>query len=506
MADVDGGRAVWSAAWIGVAAVAGGIGGTLLNSVLTTGPRVLLWPVCGLGLIMLGGFYLGFAVLRGWWPASGAKASAASVIAGVRHETASRLPSSGVTEIPSLPAGSFSPPAVSRPKVDVDDVPQQPPSLQPRTELVAELDQAGPGVATYGLDDPSLGDLDDPGTQLIIELLSRRVSGIPRISALLEAARLSPEDYPLETAKLTWTAAVPDAAKRGQLRELIAHVVGEDAAFRTEFNRRWQSFVTPSDVWYHHDDPYTSCFVSAGASRAVIDRAGLRSGLHDLATDQYWVLVILGKVGSGRSHSWFLVAHLRDAGVLIGMNDFVRVTTQDWVGEYTGEDLVRSLAGRLGMNIELTPSEELDDARTRKLVDVFVGRYIAERSKRRDDVIRWIFLDGLDRPGVQNSARDVAKRLITMVDEGELEKTRLIITGLDGIGLTFGPSVKVEEIPSIDKTLVRSFLGDVAAHLGRNVTSQELDKCVAEVLGTGELRDVGNRVVQLAKTRWVRGA
>lgn len=354
----------------------------------------------------------------------------------------------------------------------------------------------------HGLDDPSLAAPGDDRTQLIIDMLTENIFKTAQITTFLQSASLRPGDYPLETARLTWTAAVRDAARRGRLGELIRCVVAQDPAFGTELERRWQPLVHGPGDWYHNEDPFASCFVGVRASRAIIDRAELRSGLRNLATDQYWVLVVLGDKGTGKTHSWFLVAHLRDAGVLTGK--LIRVTTRDWVGEVTGEGLVASLADKLGVNIGLMPSGELDDARIRKLVDMLAGRY------PDDGVIRWIVLDGLDGPGVRNSARDVAKRLITMVDEGELPRTRLIVTGFDGLGLTVGPSVQVERISPIGKTLVYSFLGDVAQQLGGTVTAKELDECVHEVFASDEpsrdLRRVEDAVVRLAKTRWGGGA
>ena len=73
--------------------VAGGIGGTLLSTAATTGPRLLLWPACALSLAALVCLYLCFAMLVGWWPArrllSGETASAApTLIAGERQEDA----------------------------------------------------------------------------------------------------------------------------------------------------------------------------------------------------------------------------------------------------------------------------------------------------------------------------------------------------------------------------------------------------------------------------------
>jgi len=358
------------------------------------------------------------------------------------------------------------------------------------------------------LDDLSLADPGDPRTKLIVQLLTKSVYGAAPVATYLEAAGLTPGLYNIDIAKIAWAAAVPDAARNSQLQTLIDRVAEDKPAFIRELERQWQDLLAPSGgehAWYHHDDPYSCTFVGLRASRAVIDRSGLRRGLQELATDQYWILVVSGQARSGKSHSWVLIDHLRKAGKLTGVHRFVRVTTHDWSGDVTGEDLVESLMDKLGLDIRLTPSRELEDARIRKLLDRLVGHY-----PQSDDVTRWIILDGLDRPGVQNSARDVAKRLISLVDEGELPRTRLIVTGLNALGLTIAHTIRFEEIPSIDRALLRSFFQDVATQMGRAVTAEELDSCVTEVLKTGEplpdLRDIEDAVIKQVKKCWVDGA
>ncbi len=131
MADGDGSRLGWSAAWGVAAAITGGIGGTLWDSVATTGPRVLLWPAAVLSLAALTGLYMCFALLGGWWPASSAT-KAPTLIAGEYQ--------------PSDTAGVHPGLAVSG-QVVVGDIPQQPPGFQPRAELLAGLDRAGLGVS-----------------------------------------------------------------------------------------------------------------------------------------------------------------------------------------------------------------------------------------------------------------------------------------------------------------------------------------------------------------------
>ena len=72
---------------------------------------------------------------------------------------------------------------------------------------------------------------------------------------------------------------------------------------------------------------------------------------------------------------------------------------------------------------------------------MIVGRY------PRDRLIRWIVLDGLDRPLVQETARDVARQLIVLVSDGDLPDTRLVITGFDTLGLDGDGSYQTEAYP-----------------------------------------------------------
>lgn len=355
--------------------------------------------------------------------------------------------------------------------------------------------------------DPVFSDPADERTRVVVDMLTEHVYGEARVTAALRAARLSPGEYELSRARLAWMAAVPDAARSGRLGALIDGVVAYDRAFGAELARRVAEALAKSADrrrWYHNDDPYSCSFVGVRGARAIIDRHGLRRALRDLADEQYRVLIVRGAPRSGKSHTWFLIDHLQTAGKLGGDNLFIRVTTHNWSGQVTGEDLARSLVARLDLNIDLAPSSELDDTRVRKLLDRLVGLYPG-----RDGVTRWIFLDGLDRPGVQDTARDFAKGLVRLVEDGELRNTRLIVTGLDPLGMRLGYAVLEEEIPVIDRDLVASFLREVTGHLGHTVTDSDLEACVCEILGTNpeerDLEEVERSVIQLVKTRWSDG-
>src|SRR5689334_5083706 len=103
------------------------------------------------------------------------------------------------------------------------------------------------------LDDPSLENAADQRTRLIVEMLAGAIYG-SRIVAFLQTAGLSPGDYKImESAKIVWNEAVPDAARHGKLAALIARVRDEEPAFGPELERRWQA-LAPSGrehTWYH---------------------------------------------------------------------------------------------------------------------------------------------------------------------------------------------------------------------------------------------------------------
>jgi hypothetical protein len=352
-------------------------------------------------------------------------------------------------------------------------------------------------------DDPAFGEPSDPRVRRLSALLGRTVYG-DLVEPVLTSAGLNPGAYNLRRATTLWGEVVPDAAHLGRLGALVDAVAALRPAFAGQVDREMTQVLQPlaaAGEWYRNDDPYTCSFVGLRSARAVIDRKDLRAALRELAEDEYWVLVVHGNPRSGKTHTWRLVDHLRTVGRLSGMNRFARVTTHDWSGEVTGEALAQSLAFKLGLSIELTPSGELDDARVRKFLDRFVGVYPGG-----DGVTRWIILDGLDRPGVQEGARDLARRMIQLVEDGELLQTRLIVTGLDPLGLQVGYAARTEEIPAINRALLGGFLDDVAKHFDRTPSDAELDECVAEILGPGpeepDLSEIERRVVQVVRTRW----
>jgi hypothetical protein len=142
--------------------------------------------------------------------------------------------------------------------------------------------------------------------------------------------------------------------------------------------------------------------------------------------------------------------------------------------------------------------DELGDALVRKILDFIVGRYPQDQASPC-----WIILDGLDRPLVDDSARDMARHLIVMVGLGALRPTRLIVTGLDELTNDERMYARWERIPAIDNDLIREFLSAVASQLGRQLPQGGLDAHVDRILGTGAerrtLAEVEDAVIDLVR-------
>jgi hypothetical protein len=322
---------------------------------------------------------------------------------------------------------------------------------------------------------PSQGP-SDPQVAAIADLLAERSYGQQLIERALDGAGLSPLDYRLDyPARLLWREIVGHATGRDRLEALITCVSMADAALGGALERRLDS-----SGWYQCGDPYYCCLFGPGLKTAMIDRAGLRSGLANLAQDEYRVLVVSGERGSGKTHSWRLIEHLSQKGGPLAGHKCIRVSTHAWGSgtRVTSEMVAQEVADLLDLNVEAMGGSELPQARTRKILTLLTARYPA------DGILRWIVLDGLDREEAidADDAKDVALPLIRKVADGELPDTRLVITGFDPLWLPARRATTVEAIPPIGWDLVRAFLADASAHLGRPVGAAELDAFATTVL------------------------
>ncbi|MGW4393827.1 hypothetical protein ACWEHA_00950 [Amycolatopsis nivea] len=297
-----------------------------------------------------------------------------------------------------------------------------------------------------------------------------------------------------QKAGALWPVITRDCSDAGKLGELIELVKSRKPAAAQPLDTVLAARVSGAN-WYSSTDRHLSHLLGPGCARALLDRRDLRDHLRALAEHAYPVLSITGKPGSGKSYSRHLVSHIADDPALAC--DFLIIDLEDeFYDRVDPVGFMTILATRLGLaaNFEADPHVE-ESRQARELVDVFVGRY--SQLPRR---LRWIFVDGLDRPTVQPAVRTAVAQLAKEVEAGQLPKTRLIVTGHPG---DFSPAVlevlRHEELAEVTWAHILGFFKGIAEHIGRELPKQHLTDLVDQVVAEADLTDL--RQLGLAASR-----
>ena len=322
---------------------------------------------------------------------------------------------------------------------------------------------------------------EDPRFRILLELLTELIFSKHEMEEVLMGCGILPGNYDLSIPRHGWHAIILDAIPDGRLQKLITEAIRTRPAIKKELNNRLiasEKEYAHQKVWYQNTDPINCKFVGRGATRAIVDREQLRRHLRDLSSGMYKVLLVEGGPRSGKSHTWRLIEHLMTAGPPAGLPMFsaVKVSIHSLGTQVNAGEIMGTLADRLGLDLNLAASSEMPDARTRKMVDRFIGQL------PDDGKIRWIVIDGLDRPGVDPDCVDLARRLVSVIEEGELPNTRLVITGLpegDSIGSRF---VLYETIKEIKEDDIERFIRGVAEDIKKPINSPTVEQIVREIL------------------------
>lgn len=288
-----------------------------------------------------------------------------------------------------------------------------------------------------------------------------------------------------QASALLWPALTRDAAQAGKLDALIIEVGERKPALgaRLEPVRVAEN---ASVGWYRPLHRREALLLGPGSRRAMVDRARLRTHLASMLRelDPYSVLSITGEPGTGKSYSHHLIRYVADDRE----SEFVAVNIdEDWYDDVDAVEFMRRLAKRLDLNPEFDVDLHTEPSRiARELVDVFVGRFAKLPRK-----LRWIFVDGLDRPQVQPSVHLVVARLAKEVALEQLRDTRLVMTGHPG---DFAPDVLdvllAESISRIDEDHLEAFFSELALAVRRELSEDELKTMVAQVLTKAQLSDL----------------
>jgi hypothetical protein len=298
-------------------------------------------------------------------------------------------------------------------------------------------------------------------------------------------------------ARVLWPAMTKDAHAASKLEALIVEVKQRRAAVADRLDAILAAEVVTSN-WYFSTDQFMSRLVGPGSSRALLNRSSLSSGLREIAREGFPVFAIRGEPGSGKSHSRYLIQHVTNDPSLKCRMILLDVA-EEWPGGVDAKEFVRVLAQKVGIFTAFEVDENTEATRiSRELANAFVARL-----GDRPEIIRWIFIDGLDRPGVHADVHAVVGHLAKEAESGQLGRTHLIVTGHPG---DFAPSVLdvlvEEEIDEISRPHIELFFKEVAAHIDSPLTLQERTELVDRVLERApldDLRGLGRAASQVAR-------
>lgn len=348
-------------------------------------------------------------------------------------------------------------------------------------------------------------DWSDPIADRLHALLRTAIYHSEEIEQICREIRLDPSDrYWGESGRSLWPGVTRDAADIGELENLVRKVRERRPALAAGFDAVLNAEL-PSESWYSCADPFKSKLVGPGNRRAVLDRDGLRTGLIAIARQDYPVLAIHGPAGSGRSYSKRILQHA--AAHATHRWELVIVDAEEHLPNpaHAG-DLLRALAAKLHLPFTVDVDELTEDtAKARETVNSFVGAF----SRCLPKAQRWIFLDSLDRQRVKPDLHAAVGHLAWEIVDGQLNDTRLIVTGHPG---DFAPDVldvlRREEITHIAEQQIRAFFRGIAHDIDRTLESDDLAKLVADVSAEargGGLRELGRAASDVAH-RYFGGA
>ncbi|OXM55759.1 hypothetical protein [Amycolatopsis alba] len=288
-----------------------------------------------------------------------------------------------------------------------------------------------------------------------------------------------------QPAAQLWPTITRDTADAGRLENLILLVRHRCPAVAPDLDVVLSAHNTDIS-WYSARERHLSLLLGPGCQRALLDRRELRAHLVDLVKRQFPVLTITGEPGSGKSYSRHLIQHM--AGDPVLDCEFKIINVEDDFYDHVGAtDFMTTLAARLGLPTRFDVDEHTEQARTvRELVDLFVGRFTTLPGR-----LRWIFIDGLDRPQVAPGVHMVVAQLAKEVEAGQLPDTRLIVTGHPG---DFAPAVlevlRHEELTGVTTSHLHGFFRGLAEHVGKPLSDEALEDLVDQVLAEAALDDL----------------
>lgn len=314
--------------------------------------------------------------------------------------------------------------------------------------------------------------LSDPDAKCLYALLWEIFDRSAVVETLVEGAGLKVGMVNLDQSmSQAWLEILQYAAREGALRRLV------DVTAEHGDGKRIKDFLADLDrrPTVTTDDPF--CASLLPGQRPMFDRNPLRDRLRELAQDQGWrVFVVNGPKTSGKSHSWFLMAHLSEH---LGGFDCARVDLASWSGPaLTPVQAMELVAMELGWTVPAVDTTAQPETQLRILLAWF------KRQAKTLPRPLWLVVDGVDGPTVGATAARLVTEMANAAGNAEAGPLRVVLLGFDGTLANtvedFAPRVPLSYLAVDD---LRRFFADIAVQRGYQPDDAALDTLVAQALG-----------------------
>ncbi|MEU5322883.1 effector-associated domain EAD1-containing protein [Streptomyces sp. NPDC021056] len=271
-----------------------------------------------------------------------------------------------------------------------------------------------------------------------------------------------------------WPEALELAAPAGRLRALV-QVAAEDPNTRAHpvFHYLLTEETAAAEV-----DPCTAYLV-ANRQRAFFNRLKFRTTLHHMVEGAGGrVLAVEGERQTGRTHSWYLIAHVLNSHRVNSR----RVRMRDFYSPVGVADIGDTLRELFGWNITLDPNTS-EDSQSRSLVNQI--KHLLNEEHRTSQVLtgHWLVIDDSQSVRFTEPALRALIRLVTAVVEEEMaDRLRIVLLAYDGwLPSDLQSYVAHEQFAPLTGKDLHDYVRAVAKEAGSPVDSEQADQLVNEL-------------------------
>ncbi|MFJ3670235.1 effector-associated domain EAD1-containing protein [Streptomyces sp. NPDC090106] len=271
-----------------------------------------------------------------------------------------------------------------------------------------------------------------------------------------------------------WPEALEVAAPAGRLRPLVQWAADDpNTQAYPVFGYLLTEETTPAEA-----DPCTAYLV-ANRQRAFFDRLAFRSVLHHMLEGTGGrVLAVQGERRSGRTHSWYLIAHVLDSHRV----NRRRIQMGDFCSPVEVADIGDTLRELFGWNLTLDRNTS-EDSQSRSLVNQIKHLLNEEHRSGQELTGHWLVIDDSQSVRFTEPALRALIRLVTAVVEEEMgDRLRIVLLAYDGwLPSDLQPYVAHERFAPLTGKDLHDYVRAVAKEAGQPVDSEQADQLVQEL-------------------------